>query len=50
MHARLPNKGAAVVVTSISGNNFRIISPSCLVRPACSDNAEYSFLQKKTAY
>ena len=39
----------ALVVTPISGGNFRII-PIWLVKYACSDEAEFSFLQKKTAF
>ena len=42
----------ALVVTSISGDNFRIIPPNCVtgLRHVCSDKAEFSFLQKKTAF
>ena len=39
------------MVTSISGNSFRLIHPIVwLVGHACSDKAEFSFSQKKTAF
>ena len=41
----------ALVITPISGDNFRLSHPTVwLVRHVCSDKAEFSFLQKKTAF
>ena len=42
----------ALLVTPISGDNLRLIRPNCigLVSHVCSDKAEFSFLQKKTAF
>ena len=41
----------ALVVTPVNGDNFRIISRIVwLVRHVYSDKAEFSFLQKKTAF
>ena len=41
----------ALVVTPISGDNFRLIPPNCmLIRHVCSSKAEFSFLQKKTSF
>ena len=40
-----------LVVTPISSDNFRIIPPIVwLVRHVCSNEAEFSFLQKKAAF
>ena len=42
----------ALVVTPISGDNFRIIPPNILwlVRHVCFDKVEFSFLQKKPLF
>ena len=41
----------ALVVKPISGDNLELSHPIVwLVRHVCSDKAEFSFLQKKTAF
>ena len=40
-----------LVVTPISGDNFTLIPPNCMAGwYVCPDKAEFSFLQKNTAF